>query len=59
MSIFFTQPCILQKYCYQLGRECQWTKFANMSKVRIGAASIEMKDKNGVRIKVVLEGCVR
>ena len=47
------------KYCYQLGRECQWTKFANMSKVRIGAASIEMKDKNGVRIKVVLEGCVR
>ena len=38
------------KYCVKLERECEWTHFANMSKVRIGAASIEMKDDNGVRI---------
>ena len=38
------------KFCYKLGRECQWTQFANMSKVRIGAASIVRKDQNGVRI---------
>ena len=38
------------KYCVKLERKCQWTHFATMSKVRIGAASIEMKDDNGVRI---------
>ena len=38
------------KYCYKMEREGQWTLFANMRKERIGAASIEMKDDNGVRI---------
>ena len=38
------------KYCIKLERDCQWTLFANMTKERIGAASIEMKDDNEVRI---------
>ena len=49
-NVFICGGYPFSKYCYKLGRECQWTRFANMSKERIGAASIEMKDNDGVRI---------